>query len=93
MAVIRAGAMRVHTIKMSDLCVRSDVVADADGEFLWVVRVTERSLDHRLVFERRGYCGHVPKGDAVDITAYRARAIAVGLALHAAGSDSKRAAA
>lgn len=84
--------MRVHTIEMADVCVRSDVVADADGEFLWVVRVTERSPDHRLVFERRGYCGQVPKGDALDIAAYRAREIAVGLALHAAGSDSRRAA-
>lgn len=82
--------MRVHTIEMADVCVRSDVVADSDGEFLWVVRVTDRSPDHRLVFERRGYCGQVPKGDALDIAADRAREIAVGLALHAAGSDSMR---
>jgi hypothetical protein len=85
--------MRVHTIEMADVCVRSDVVADSDGEFVWVVRVTERSPDQLLVFERRGCCGHVPKGDALDIAAYQAREIAVGLALHTAGSDSKNAAA
>jgi hypothetical protein len=72
--------MRVHTIELANLCVGSDVIADSDGGFLWVVRVTERSPGHRLVFEKRGRCGRVSKGDAQDLAADRASDIAAGLA-------------
>jgi hypothetical protein len=78
--------MRVHTIELANLCVSPDVLADSGGGFLWVVRVTERSPDHRLVFEKGGSCGRLPKGDALDLAAYRASEIAAGLASLAAGS-------
>ncbi|MEA3082662.1 MAG: hypothetical protein QOC89_359 [Paraburkholderia sp.] len=81
--------MRVHTIELANLRVGSDVIADFDGGFLWVVRVTERSLGHRLVFEKSGNCGRVSKGDAQDIAAARASDIAAGLASLAPGEFTR----
>jgi hypothetical protein len=77
--------MRVHTIQIANLCVVSNVVTDPDGGLVWVVRVTERGPERRLVFERRGDCGDMPTGDALDIAAYHASEIAAGLASLAGG--------
>ncbi|MFM0625701.1 hypothetical protein [Paraburkholderia xenovorans] len=79
--------MRVQTIHMANLCVESKVVTDPDGGMVWVVRVTERGPEQRLVFEKRGYCGHVPTGDGLDIAAYHANEIAAGLASPATGTE------
>lgn len=71
--------MRVNTIEIANLCVRSEVVADPDAGFLWIVRVSERGAEHRVVFEKSGKCGRIPKGDALDIAAQRARQVSVAL--------------
>jgi hypothetical protein len=90
---IEGGAMRVHTIEMANLCVQWDVLADSDGSFQWIVLVTERGPEHRLLLERRGSCGHVVKGDARDIAADRASEIAVEFASLPGGIKFERAAA
>jgi hypothetical protein len=79
--------MRVQTIHMANLCVESKVVTDPDGAMVWVVRVTERGPERRLVFEKSGNCGHVPTGDGLDIAAYHASEIAAGLASPATGKE------
>jgi hypothetical protein len=80
--------MRVQTIHMANLCVESEVVTDLDGAMVWIVRVTERGPEQRLVFEKRGYCGRVPTtGDGLDIAACHAREIAAGLASPATGKE------
>jgi len=80
--------MRVQTIHMANLCVESTVVTDPDGAMVWVVRVTERGPEQRLVFEKSGNCGHVPTtGDGLDIAACHASEIAAGLASPATGKE------
>ncbi|AXE92484.1 hypothetical protein [Paraburkholderia terricola] len=73
--------MRVQTIAIANLLVTSTAMPDSDGGFLWAVFVTERNPEHRSILERRGTCGHVPRGDALDIAARMAREIAIGLAV------------
>ncbi|MFT4065858.1 hypothetical protein [Paraburkholderia sp.] len=71
--------MRVQTIEIADFLVSSTVIRDSEGGFQWIVLVTERTGERRTVLERRGTCGHVSWGDALDIAADAARGIAMGL--------------
>ncbi len=59
--------MRVQTIEIADFLVTSTVIRDSEGAFQWVVLVTERTGEHRTLVERRGVCGHVSWGDALDM--------------------------
>ena len=71
--------MRVQTIEVADFLISWTVVRDSDGAFQWIVFVTERSGERRTLFERRGSCGHVAWGDALDMAAETAHRVAVGL--------------
>ncbi|APA90164.1 hypothetical protein BJG93_30970 (plasmid) [Paraburkholderia sprentiae WSM5005] len=71
--------MRVQAIQIADFLVSWTVTRDSEGAFQWVVLVTERGGEHRTVFERRGTCGHVSWGDALDIAAENARGVAAAL--------------
>jgi hypothetical protein len=71
--------MRVQAIEIADFLVSWTVIRDSEGAFQWVVLVTERSGEHRAVFERRGTCGHVTWGDALDLAAENARRVAAEL--------------
>ncbi|HEY2020222.1 hypothetical protein [Paraburkholderia sp.] len=85
--------MRVQTIEIADFVVTSTVIRDSERAFQWVVRVTERSGERHMVFERRGRCGPVSRGDALEIAAQAARGIASGLARPADGGWATQAAA
>jgi hypothetical protein len=71
--------MRVQAIEIADLLVSWTVIRDSEGAFQWVVLVTERCSEHRTVFERRGTCGQVTWGDALDVAAENARRVAAEL--------------
>ncbi|MGF6297202.1 hypothetical protein OKW43_006932 [Paraburkholderia sp. WC7.3g] len=71
--------MRVQAIEIADFLVSWTVIRDSEGAFQWVVLVTERGGEHHTVFERRGTCGHVSWGDALDIAAENARRVAIAL--------------
>jgi hypothetical protein len=68
--------MRVRTIDLADITIACSAVRDSDGGFLWVVKVEDRGPEHRMVLERRGRCGRVTLGDALDFAARQAREIA-----------------
>ncbi|MCC8392266.1 hypothetical protein LJ656_06660 [Paraburkholderia sp. MMS20-SJTR3] len=72
--------MRVQTIEMADYLLTSTVIRDSEGAFQWVVLVSERCGERRALFERRGSCGRMSWGDALDLAAQAAHSVALELA-------------
>ena len=72
--------MRVVTIAIAGVVISSEVMPDSEGGYQWIVQVAERTGDHRPILERRGTCGSVSRGDALDMAALMARKVATGLA-------------
>jgi hypothetical protein len=79
----REPVMRVKTIEIADVAVSSAAVRDSDGGFVWVVTVADRGWQHHTILERRGRCGGVALGDALDVTAQMARDVADRLVISA----------
>jgi hypothetical protein len=79
----REPLMRVKTIEIADVAVSSTAVRDSDGGFVWVVTVADRGWQHHTILERRGRCGGVALGDALDVAAQMARGVADRLVISA----------